>query len=79
MPVFGSVRRHCALRPGVPGLSQNITVISIVDRYLEHSRIFHFEHGGEGRVFISSADWMPRNLDKRVELLVPVEYRLTGG
>jgi polyphosphate kinase len=62
----------CCLRPGVEGLSENISVISIVDRYQEHARVFHFHHGGDDRVFISSADWMPRNLDRRVELLVPV-------
>ena len=48
-------------------------MVSIVDRYLEHSRILHFHHGGDDLVFISSADWMPRNLDRRIELLVPVE------
>jgi polyphosphate kinase len=68
-----NIRGACALRPGVPGISDNITVTSIVDRFLEHARILYFRHGGEPRVFISSADWMPRNLDRRVELLVEVD------
>ena len=59
----------------MPGVSENITVTSIVDRYLEHSRIFYFHHGGEERIYLSSADWMPRNLDRRIELLVPVRDR----
>lgn len=68
-----NIRGICCLRPGVPGLSDNIEVVSVVDRLLEHARILHFRHGGDDRVFISSADWMGRSLDRRVELLVPVE------
>ncbi|HXY33884.1 MAG TPA: polyphosphate kinase 1 [Planctomycetaceae bacterium] len=68
-----NVRGVCCLRPGVPKLSEHISVVSIIDRFLEHSRILYFHHGGDRRIFISSADWMPRNLDRRVELLVPVE------
>lgn len=68
-----NIRGICCLRPGVKGLSENIEAISIIDRFLEHARIFYFYHGGDERVFISSADWMPRNLDRRVELLTPVE------
>ena len=68
-----NIRGICCLRPGVHGLSENIEVVSVVDRLLEHARIMHFRHGGDDRVFISSADWMGRSLDRRVELLVPVE------
>jgi polyphosphate kinase len=68
-----NVRGICCLAPGVPGLSETITVVSIVDRFLEHARIFHFLNGGSDKVFISSADWMPRNLDRRFELMVPVD------
>ncbi|OGV62409.1 MAG: RNA degradosome polyphosphate kinase [Lentisphaerae bacterium RIFOXYA12_FULL_48_11] len=70
-----NVRGICCLRPGMAKLSENVSVVSIVDRFLEHSRIFYFLDGGVEKMFISSADWMPRNLVKRVELMVPVENK----
>lgn len=67
------IRGMCSLRPGLEGISDNISVISIIGRYLEHSRLFFFANGGTPEVFIGSADWMPRNLDRRVEALVPID------
>ena len=68
-----NVRGICCLRPGIKKRSENITVTSIVSRYLEHARIINFHNGGDEKLMISSADWMPRNLDRRVELLIPVQ------
>ena len=68
-----NVRGICRLRPGVKDLSDNIEVVSVVDMFLEHARVFHFSNRGEDEVYLSSADWMPRNLDRRVELMFPVE------
>jgi polyphosphate kinase len=68
-----NVRGICCLRPGVKGASDTIEVLSIVDRFLEHARVYYFRNGGDEEVYLASADWMGRNLDHRVELLFPVE------
>ena len=66
------VRGICSLRPGIPGVSDNIRVRSVVGRFLEHSRIFYFANGGEDEVYCGSADWMPRNLFERCEVVFPI-------
>jgi polyphosphate kinase len=66
------IRGICCLRPGVPGLSERIRVVSVIGRFLEHSRLFYFLNGGDEEYFIGSADWMPRNLERRVEVVTPI-------
>ena len=77
------VRGFCTLQPGVPGLSDNIRVISVIGRFLEHSRIFYFRNGADdpvdGEFYIGSADWMYRNLLARVEAVVPIENRRSAS
>ena len=68
-----NVRGICCLKPGDPKHSKNIEVISVIDRFLEHARLFYFHQGGDSQVYIASADWMTRNLEKRVELMIPIE------
>jgi polyphosphate kinase len=73
VPISLIVRGICCLRPQLPGVSENIEVRAIIDRYLEHGRIFHFANAGKDEVYISSADWMPRNFHRRVEAMVPID------
>ena len=68
-----NIRGICCLKPGDPKFSKNIEVISVIDRFLEHARLFHFHQGGNSEVYLASADWMTRNLEKRIELMIPIE------
>jgi polyphosphate kinase len=73
VPIDLIVRGICCLRPGVPDVSEGIRVISIVGRFLEHSRLFYFANGGTDEFYIGSSDWMPRNFDRRVEAVAPID------
>src|SRR6476469_609812 len=73
VPIDLIVRGICCLRPGLAGVSESIRVISIVGRFLEHSRAFYFLNGGQEEVYIGSADWMPRNLDRRIACVLPIQ------
>ena len=73
VPIDLIVRGICCLRPGLAGVSETIRVISIIGRFLEHSRAFYFLNGGQEEVYIGSADWMPRNLDRRIECVLPIQ------
>ncbi len=73
MPIDLTVRGICCLRPEIKGVSEKITVRSIVDRFLEHSRLFYFENACQPEIYVGSADWMPRNFFGRVEVVFPIE------